>query len=76
MSLIISHLLWADDLILLSLDELTTQRQLNALNDFCNKWGLEVNMDRTKVMLTGDKSKGLIKTNIILRNTKLKYTDE
>ena len=52
-SLIISHLLWADDLIMLSLDEETAQKQLDALHNFCNKWGLEVNMDKTKVMITG-----------------------
>ena len=46
--LIISHLLWADDLIMLSLDEETAQKQLDALHSFCNKWGLEVNMDKTK----------------------------
>ena len=38
--LIISHLLWADDLIMLSLDEETAQKQL-------------VNMEKTKVMITG-----------------------
>ena len=75
-SLIISHLLWADDLIMLSLDKETAQKQLDALHNFCHKWGLEVNMDKTKVMITGHEPKGLIKPNFKLGNMNVKYTDE
>ena len=46
----ISHLLWADDLILLSLDKATAQNQLNILHNFCQKWGIEVNTSKTKAM--------------------------
>ena len=49
----ISHLLWADDLILLSLDKQTAQNQLDSLNDFCMKWGLEPNIGKTKAMVMG-----------------------
>ena len=75
-SLIISHLLWADDLIMLSLDNETAQKQLDALHNFCNKWALEINMDKTKVMITGHEPKGLIKPNCKLGNMNVKYTDE
>lgn len=41
---IISHLLWADDLILvvilLALDHVTLQKQLNCLDKFCTEWGV------------------------------------
>ena len=74
--LIISHLLFADDLIMLSLDEETAQKQLDALHNFCYKWGLEVNMEKNKVMITGHKPKGLIKPNFKLGNLNVKYTDE
>ena len=47
----ISHLLWADDLILLSLDKITAQKQLDALHGFCLKWGIEVNASKTKAMI-------------------------
>ena len=47
----ISHLLWADDLILLSLDKSTAQKQLNVLNEFCKKWGIEPNVSKTKSMI-------------------------
>ena len=47
---LVSHLLWADDLILLALDPETLQKQLDTLNSFCLDWGIEINVDKTKVM--------------------------
>ena len=47
---LISHLLWADDLILLALDPETLQKQLDTLNSFCLEWGIEINPDKTKLM--------------------------
>ena len=35
----ISHLLWADDLIMLSLTPESSQQQINKLKQFCNDWG-------------------------------------
>ncbi|NRB81926.1 MAG: RNA-directed DNA polymerase, partial [Saccharospirillaceae bacterium] len=51
---IISHLLWADDLIILALDEETIQNQLNELNQFCSNWGVEININKTKLMIFND----------------------
>ena len=61
---------------MVSLDEETAQKQLDALHNFCNKWGLEVNMENTKVMITGHEPKGLIKPNFKLGNLNVKYADE
>ena len=47
---LVSHLLWADDLILLALDPETLQKQLDTLNKFCQEWGIEINVDKTKLM--------------------------
>ncbi len=47
---IVSHLLWADDLILLALDPLTLQKQLDALDSFRIEWGIDFNVLKTKVM--------------------------
>ena len=52
---IISHLLWADDLIILALDETTLQKQLLALHNFCTKWGININVDKTKLMIFNEK---------------------
>ena len=46
----INHLLWADDLVLLSLDEHSLQKNLNVLETFCVTWGLEVNVKKTKIV--------------------------
>ena len=46
------------------------------MHNFCNIWGLEVNMEKTKVMITGHEPKGLIKPNFKLGNLNVKYTDE
>jgi hypothetical protein len=47
----ISHLLYADDLALISDTVFGLQRQLNILADYCSDWGLSVNIDKTKIMV-------------------------
>ena len=47
----VSHLLWADDLILLSLDKITAQKQLDTLEKFCQSWGIEINELKTQVVI-------------------------
>lgn len=46
----LSHLLWADDLVLLALDPRSLQKNIDILNNFCKKMGLEVNIKKTKVL--------------------------
>ena len=50
---LITHLLWANDLILLSLNPETAQSQINVLGKFCNDWRIEVNEIKTKVLIFG-----------------------
>ena len=47
----ISHLLWADDLVLLSLDADSLQKMLDHLFHYCLEWGLSVNMKKTAVLV-------------------------
>ena len=42
----ISHLLWADDLVLLALDRPSLQKLIDVVYDFCTTWGLEVNIKK------------------------------
>lgn len=51
MESVISHLLWADDLVLLALDPTTLQNQLNNLSEYCKHWGVDINMDKTKLLI-------------------------
>ena len=47
---LVSHLLWADDLIMLALDPFTLQKQLEQLHEFCLEWGIEINAEKTKLI--------------------------
>jgi hypothetical protein len=47
----ISCLLYADDLILLSTIKSELQNKLNKLNTYCQIWGLNVNLEKTKVVI-------------------------
>ena len=57
MDKIVSHLLWADDLVLLALDPKTLQSQLNSLHSFCTQWGIDINIDKTKCMTFNNRGK-------------------
>ena len=39
----VNSLLYADDLVILSTDEMDLQGKLNKLVDFCDEWQLEIN---------------------------------
>ena len=47
----ISHLLYADDLALLALDDKCLQTLIKKLENFCPYWGLTANMDKTAIMV-------------------------
>eukprot|EP00116_Pleurobrachia_bachei_P008043 sb/3468305/ len=47
----ISHLLWADDLVLMALNPASLQRLINVLEEYCEEWGLSVNLKKTEVMV-------------------------
>ena len=48
---LISHLLWADDLVLLALDQRSLQILINKVHLFCEQWGLSVNISKTAIMV-------------------------
>lgn len=47
----ISHLLYADDLVLLSTTEIGLQSNIDRVNTFCKRWGLAINKDKSKIMV-------------------------
>jgi hypothetical protein len=47
----LTMLLYADDLVLLGDQPGRVQRLLNVLSEYCNKWGLKVNLDKTRAMI-------------------------
>ena len=68
-------MLWADDLILLSLDQKTSQLQLDQLSKFCNQWGIEINKIKTKVVIFGSKNKSYPSNNLFLNGEPLEVVD-
>ena len=51
----ISHLAWADDIVILVLDEKSIQSQLSVLSKYCSDCGLEINLTKTKYMVMNSK---------------------
>ena len=47
----INHLLYADDMAILSMSSVGLQNSLNKLYTYCNKWGLKVSTIKTKVVV-------------------------
>ena len=62
----ITHLLWADDLVLLALDKDSLQIMLRELESFCNEWGLEVNIQKTAVMIFSRSGKQLKESHTLI----------
>ena len=54
-SIVLNSLSWADDLIIVSLSKEGLQNSLNRLQAYCQKWGLEVNILKTKIMVFANK---------------------
>ena len=47
----VSHLLWADDLVLLARDASSLQKMIDLVLGYCLEWGLSVNISKTAVMV-------------------------
>jgi hypothetical protein len=50
-------LLYADDLILLSESAEGLQKSMNRLQEYCDEWGLQVNLSKTKVLIFNTQGK-------------------
>ena len=44
-------IMYADDTILLAGSAIDLQKGLNELKSYCNKWKLQINNDKTKIMI-------------------------
>ena len=73
--IIISHLLWADDLVLLALSPEALQENIDILLQFCQMMGLEINVNKTKV-ITFNPPRSKAKTHqFMLGSTPIKNVD-
>ena len=59
----VSHLLWADDLVLLALDVPSLQKLIDIAKDYCARWGLTVNISKTAIMVFNKSGRLLNESN-------------
>ena len=73
---IISHLLWADDLVLLALDPKSLQDNISILSDFCKRMGLEINIKKTKIVTFCPPNKKPLYECFTIGDAEIKYTEK
>ena len=67
-----NSLSWADDLVLVSSTKNGLQTCLNRLENYCKKWGLEVNVNKTKTMVL---SNGNMKASFRINQSSIENVD-
>lgn len=71
----LSCLLYADDVILVSKTAPGLQRCINKLEEYCDQWCLEVNLDKSKVLIF-NKSGKLLNTDFVYKGKNLECVRE
>jgi hypothetical protein len=72
----INHLMYADDLLILSESSSGLQRCLNNLETFCVRWKLDINITKSKTMLMSKGKLNKQKFHFHIGNTNLEIVDE
>ena len=62
----VTHLLWADDLVLLALNRDSLQMMINELYSFCAEWGLKVNIKKTAVLVFNASGRKLLESESLV----------
>ena len=73
--MIITHLLWADDLVLLSLDKFTLQKLMDVMYQYCNEWGLSINHSKTKIVIFTNENTYPTTDNFYIGSSKIEIAD-
>ena len=72
----LSHLLWADDLVLFALNVNALQENIDILAKFCQKMGLEINIKKTNIVtFCPNRSKPLHET-FLLYGKPIKHSEK
>ena len=72
----ISCLMYADDIVLLSKTAKGLQTLLCRLENFCNKWNLKVNINKTKIIIFNKAGRVLKGHNFTYGNILLEHVNE
>ena len=67
----LSHLVYADDLVLMSTSQMGLNKCLNQLEKFCDTWQLEVNIKKSKVVIFNPAGRLVNGFNFFYRGKKL-----
>jgi hypothetical protein len=65
----ITHLLFADDLVIFSLQERELQEKLCALDKYCSDWKLKINLHKTKIIVFNSRINNNTKYMFKIKNT-------
>ena len=76
MALLISCLMYADDIVLLSKTAKGLQTFLCRLEDFCNLWNLKVNINKTKFIIFNKAGRVLKRHNFTYGNILFEHENE
>ena len=69
-------LLFADDMVIFGEDQNDLQNSFNMLSEYCERWGLEVNTDKTKVMVFRKRGRVERDINFYYDNQRLEIVDD
>ncbi len=69
-------LLFADDIVMLAKDEMKLQKLLDFTNEWCQKWRMKINNDKTKVIHFTKKSTKIADVTFQLGEHKVKMVDK
>ena len=72
----VSILLCADDILLLSNDEIKMQTMLDCLNKFCTTWGLISNFDKTKALHFKAVNHARTEFNFVCGKSSVEFVDQ
>ena len=73
---VVNSLLYADDLVILSTDEMDLQDKLNKLVDFCDEWQLEINEEKSKIIEMRKRGSGRGESMLIKEKYMIEYVAE
>ena len=72
----INSLLFADDLTILSLSKEDLQNRINILEEYCVKWGLDLNLSKTKVLIFNKQGDTIRKDKFFYNKKEIDITEQ
>ena len=67
--------MYADDTVILANSKTNLQKGLDVLNDYCKKWKLKVNSDKTKIVIFSKRKVNNNKFNFIFNDSEIEIVE-